>query len=424
MNLDFGFIGTTDRRSLNFALETDSSFRGFAPSSKLSTYCRVSMENIVQQFLEVLETQVERDIPIDLLIDIFSRVPAKTIATSRCISKLWGSILCRTDFTELFLAMSSTRPRRLLFTFEAEDNIFFFSSPQPRNPDDNSSLLLTRYQVHRKQSPTDFIYKMNSPNHGFICRQDRRVDRGKMLDTIVICNPVTGESISLPKGKPKIINMETRPYFGYDSVDKQFKVLCIYFEKIPNTPNTCYEHQVSTLEDGVCLWRTIQCKPHYPESSGLCIDGVLYYTARHMRVSMIVCFDVRFEKFNFIDIDECMLMTSHCTLINYKGKLGAFTLLFGRLELWVLEDAGWSKNFYTLPPLWNNVVGRTQLNIVGVTDRNEVVLSLPCLMDPFYVYYYNLVSKSFTRVQIQGFGVFKYKKVYTFLDYDENLKHM
>lgn len=387
------------------------------------------MKTFEQQFLEVVETQSEREIPIDLLIDIFSRVPAKTIATLRCISKLWGSILRRTDFTDLFLAMSSTRPRLLLFTFQAEGNIFFFSSPLPQNPHENSSPLLPiRYHVHHLHSPNDFISKVDRPNHGFICRQDQDVTR--LNTTIVICNPVTGESISLPKLEPRIINTETRPYLGYDPVDKQFKVLCICSQKIPNM---CYEHQISTLENGVRLWRTIQCKfPHHPKSNGVCIDGVLYYTAGvdgGVRVSMIVCFDVRSEKFNFIDIDEGVLMTFFCTLINYKGKLGVLqlSLLSRRLEFWVLEDARkykWSKDFYPLPLSWKNIDWRTRFNIVGMTGRDEVVLSRHCLKYPFYIYFYNLQSKSFTRVQIQGLEGFKNKRVYTFLDYDENLKLM
>ncbi|CAA7042841.1 unnamed protein product [Microthlaspi erraticum] len=58
-------------------------------------------------------------IPVDLLIDIFSRVPRESIARFRCVSKSWGYILRRPDFTELFLTKSSTRPR-LFFTVKID----------------------------------------------------------------------------------------------------------------------------------------------------------------------------------------------------------------------------------------------------------------------------------------------------------------
>jgi len=144
----------------------------------------------------------------------------------------------------------------------------------------------------------------------------------------------------------------TKPYLGYDPIEKQLKVLCIKFSEIPSTVD---DHQVLTLKNGKHLWRTIQYKPHYPKCNGICLDGFLYYTARvdrWMWDSKIVCFNVKSEKFRFIDIDGCMLMTHSCTLINYKGKLDAlqFTFLGRRqLEFWILEDAEkciWSKDIY------------------------------------------------------------------------------
>ncbi|KAL1216070.1 F-box protein [Cardamine amara subsp. amara] len=362
------------------------------------------------------------EIPIDLLMDIFSSVPAKSIARFRCLSKFWESILCHPDFTELYLTMSPTRPPLLSFTFENDGKLLFFSTPYPQNPDENTCLVPTRYHVHHYDYPT---YEVTSALRGFICYRDRTSQ-----DTMVICNPVTGESVSLPKVELKSINTETKTYLGYDPIDKQMKVLCIKFDDFPNP---CDEHQVLTLENGKHLWRRIQCKPHYPKSDGICIDGTLYYTAgfdRGTSVSMIVCFDVRSEKFSFINIDEGMLINAYCTLINYKGKLGALQFSFlspKHLEFWVLQDAEnfiWSKDIYNLRPFWNKIVKRTELFIVGMTAGGEVVLTPYYLVDTFCIYYFNLECKSLTRVQIQGLEKFNCTRVYTSLDYAENLKLM
>ncbi|ESQ30039.1 hypothetical protein EUTSA_v10012287mg, partial [Eutrema salsugineum] len=357
-------------------------------------------------------------IPIDLLMDFFSRVPATTIARCLCVSKLWESILVRPDFTELFMTMSCARPRLFLFTFQLEKNIFFFSSPQPQKLDDNSSLVLTRYHVHHTHNI--FPSKIGSPLGGFFCRLYEK--------TVFICNPVTGESISLLKTESKSLDVFMKPFLGYDPIDKQFKVLCI------SIIDASDEHKILTLENGKHLWRDIECiEPHYPKSSGICLDGVLYYTAgvdRKFMVTMIVCFDIRFEKFSFIKIDKDSLMNSSCTLIDYKGKLGAlqFTLSYPkRLEFWLLEDAEkctWSTNIYTFPSFTQNFVNRTGLAIVGMTDSGEVVLSPHVITDPFYIYYYDLKSNGFTRVQIKGLELFKTKRVNISLDYSENLKFM
>lgn len=50
------------------------------------------------------------------------------------------------------------------------------------------------------------------------------------------------------------------------------------------------------------------------------------------------------------------------TLVNYKGKLGALTVVLdNRLELWVLVDAGkqeWLKLIFVMPILWKTEVAK------------------------------------------------------------------
>ncbi|KAF3574739.1 hypothetical protein F2Q69_00061382 [Brassica cretica] len=58
-------------------------------------------------------------LPMDIILEVLSRLPAKSIARCRVVSKDWGSTLCRPYFTDLFLKMSSLSPC-LLFTFHAE----------------------------------------------------------------------------------------------------------------------------------------------------------------------------------------------------------------------------------------------------------------------------------------------------------------
>ena len=77
-------------------------------------------------------------------------------------------------------------------------------------------------------------------------------------------------------------------------------------------------------------WRMIECSvSHCPESKDneICIDGVLYYLAVgsgswETSMTMIVCFDIRSEKFKFI-VDEAFKDINYpSSLINYKGNLG------------------------------------------------------------------------------------------------------
>ncbi|CAA7030989.1 unnamed protein product [Microthlaspi erraticum] len=400
------------------------------------------MKNLEEQFSENLsitfgnerqfpssEREHSNPIPVDLLIDIFSRLPRKSIDRFRCVSKFWGYILRRPDFTELFLTRSSTCPR-LFFTVIADGKLFFYSLPQPQNPDDNSTLVATRYHT---SFPEYFPYSFCSSVCGLVLLQGGLERKVRM-----ICNPITGEFLTLPKVKTKsnpatkVKDEIARISLCYDPISKQFKVLCMTSSprKRPTT-----HHQVLTLESGKRSWRRIECKFRFRDISILydeiCINGVLYFRAKMRKSPVIVCFDVGSEKFDFIKIDEDMLgdfgycFTGHLALFNYKGKLGlrnrsGFSDTH-KFVLWVVEDAGnhkWSKHTYELPSLI-----RDNPWFVGMTAAGETVWSsYKNDPKPFFLDLYNLERETFTRVNIQGFEEFKRRTIHTFLDSVENLK--
>ncbi|CAA7030997.1 unnamed protein product [Microthlaspi erraticum] len=375
-------------------------------------------------------------IPVDLLIEIFSQLPLKSIDRFRCVSKFWGYILRRPDFTELFLTKSSTRPR-LLFTIEVDEKLLFYSSPQPQNPDDNSTLVATPYDTSfPKYVPFDECSTVCGLAllHSYYERQGR-----------VFCNPVTRDFLTLPKlllkdrsTLPQVkarSNPDTevkyeisRISLGYDPISKQFKVLCMTSSPCGRLTN----HQVLTLESGKRLWRRIECQFHFTGirrlSEEICINGVLYFRAWLGHSCVVVCFDVRSEKFSFINIDKDMIgdfryyLSGELVLFNYKGKLGmrqkSVFWATNKLVLWVVDDAGnhkWSNHTYRLPRL------STSKRFAGMTGTGETVWYED---DPksFFLDFYNLESKTFTRVNIQGFEEFEHHTIRTFLDHVENLK--
>lgn len=161
------------------------------------------------------------DLPVELLENILSGVPGIFTAICGSVSKSWKSILDLGDFKKLFLTTGYTRRRLLLLTIRAKGQRFFFSSPQ--SPDGNSSLALTRY----RPCPTNFPDTVCSPLEGFITRRVQEV-------SIVICNPLTAELVSLPELK-LMSGVEAIPFLGYDSTDEQLKVLCIGVRALPKS---------------------------------------------------------------------------------------------------------------------------------------------------------------------------------------------
>ncbi|KAL1216964.1 F-box protein [Cardamine amara subsp. amara] len=178
-------------------------------------------------------------------------------------------------------------------------------------------------------------------------------------------------------------------FFAYDPFEKQFKVLSMTWP-VHGRNLIFQEYQVPTLGTGEPSWRMVKCCiPHFSPHEGISINGVLFYKASantNSLASMIVCFDVRLEKFKFIQVGESNF--HYGTLINYKEDV---------------EKQEWSEHIYVLPALCQSLVGpQHYLNFVGVTRTNEIVLSPRYQKARFYVFYYNFERNTLIRVEIHG----------------------
>ncbi|CAN7018904.1 hypothetical protein Bca4012_033718 [Brassica carinata] len=373
----------------------------------------------------------------DLVFEIFSRLPSKAIARCRCISKLLASMLVRQDFTESFLTKSCARPQ-LLFAFQYDSEVVFFSSPQPENPEENSYVVAPSQLACFPSSHR--LFYTNTPTGGFFCYVVERIFEG-MKDSEyvpVICNPSTGQSLNLPTLKSsKRFGVES--YLGYDPVSKEFKVLSMETSFVSGQ-YISVKHQVLTLGTEKLSWRMVECCiPHNSSRKWICISGVLYYTARAGNwSSMVVCFDLNSEKFTFVNFMKASGKEMHgsTTLINNNGKLGLLMsedtssdYICGAsksLELWVLRDAGkneWSEHVYVLPPSWEDVVSE-YMRISGMVGTNEIVLAPLFQNVPPYVIYYNVERKTIRKVGIQVMEGLQVKRFYTFVNYVEDVKFL
>ncbi|WZY72496.1 hypothetical protein YC2023_004736 [Brassica napus] len=413
---------------------------------KQSNWSMISADNLSgsnkRSSISGQETRYSVSIPVDVIINILSRLPLKSIAQSRCVCKLWSSIARRPNYNLLFPAKSPDDPPRILFAFKVGSSLFFYSSPQhhQNNPDNNnnsSAIVATRHDINLGSD----LQQLCRPVRGLVCSQHI----GKNCSWAVVSNPITGESVTTPKLAIEGIHLKERVRgkadycFGYDPIDKQFKVLRI--TRLCGSP----EHKISfyakyhVLTLGTGAWRKLQCSTlHYPLDengiceNGICINGVLFYPAlvKH-RKHMIVCFDVRSEKFGFVSVDDVLGLPIHrySVLINYNGKLGVnfCDAACKHFELWVLEDATkhtWSKRVYVSPHAslnWDNYV-----RPAGMIGSGEIVLYRMYTHNPFNIFYYNLDKKIIRRVtfEVPVLEKFDHFGAFTFANYVEDVKLM
>ncbi|KAF8105178.1 hypothetical protein N665_0162s0056 [Sinapis alba] len=369
-----------------------------------------------------LNTQLSiMTIPDELIIEILSRLPAKSIAICRTVSKEWESLLRTPAFTDSFLAISSAQPR-ILLTFKCSGKWHYCSTLQPQHLDKELSVVEADYHMRLigGSGPESCLSVQ-----GFTCLIDRPVLMGKNERVPVICNPCTGQHLTLPKVKAN--NSDLRTFFGYDPINKQFKVLCMTVTNYRKQVNS-KEHQVLTIGKGRLCWRKIKCLfLHYPERNrdGICIDGILYYVARSDKTCLIASFDIRSEEFRLINMPEGSKLTYISALVNFKGKVCVVVYSGSHGELWVLDDTHkekWSKHIFVSPNTDFEGVKST-----WVTDTGEIAWVISSWKNPFYVFIYNMDSKRVRRVEINGIednvlkGIDRYISHLSVTNYVENV---
>ncbi|KAH0943196.1 hypothetical protein HID58_002833 [Brassica napus] len=236
--------------------------------------------------------------------------------------------------------------------------------------DYHSNYIFFSSSPHPEEENSSYLFGCTN---GFLYYGAKPVWKGRINP--VIYNPLTGQSLTFPRLKLSKRFAVVESYLGYDPLSKEFKVFS------------------------------------YADS-------------------MVACFDLRDEKFSFVNFSRAMHGST--VLVNYNGKLGL--LMSGdppgvnisraseSFELWVLQDAEWSKHVYVLPPSWKDVVTET-MRIAGIiVGTNEIVL-VPGLQNvPSYVLYFNVERNTITKVRIQGMETFQGKRFNTYLNYVENVK--
>ncbi|XP_010520304.1 PREDICTED: F-box protein At1g30790-like isoform X1 [Tarenaya hassleriana] len=376
---------------------------------KMTEICRTKL-NQNSQTCSVRNRGESEDVsnPIitpDLTFEILSRLPAKTLVRSQCVSKDWSSIIHSPHFANSFLARSSTRPRLLVaFPDTKRRHSVLYSSPHPENHGHDSILVAS----HEMTIP--LCLRFTQSIHGLFCSQNAH--------ELSICNPATKKFVTLPEIGSKKTLMYS--FFGYDHVSHQYKVLSIthnpnYDQVVREESDT--EHWVFTLSSSQKEWRKIKgIRSEYP-SCGLCINGVLYYGAsRFTRNPPIVRFDVRTENFDLIKPpkESHIDFFSRSTLIDHDGKLAiisyhTFGVTFG-FEFYVLEDVGkeeeWSKKAY-VSPSYGDLQWETTLCFLGASKHTKEIVLVrrydeETESESLYIFYYDWERNNIRRVEIKG----------------------
>jgi len=335
-------------------------------------------------------------LPLDLTSEILLRLPEKSIARFRCVSKLWLSITTDPYFINLF-ETRSPRPS-LLVCFIENDKLFVSSIPQHLHSLQNSKRSYSSsqplYRYHMELPEGCSIYSSTESVQGLICFKTSKMP--------IVWNPSKRQLITLPI--PRLSWNNITVFLGYDPVEGKHKVMCLPFRR---SSDVC---QVLTLGPAQEFsWITVKtyhkhCSDY--QSSGRCIKGVVYYIAQvyHTHAWVLMCFDVRSEKFDMIKLHADIYRE---ILITYEGRIACVekrTTKDDYIALCILEDAKkdkWSSKDILAPFGHFDERLRTFFQLKGCTHDGEFIFVSSTFRKMDYILFFDPVKKTFRRFELK-----------------------
>ncbi|KAE8037813.1 hypothetical protein FH972_010369 [Carpinus fangiana] len=314
------------------------------------------------------------DLPGPILIDILSRLPFKSILVSRCICTTWRMLVSdplfasmhrsRAPALELLLHPKSVSCASTTLHWVDLDCIFKTAPPVDRNERRKTRLNSKFYlplpgcniekkclNVNTSSSRSSFMdcYGIVNSCNGLLCLSEPIYNNPH-----IICNPVTGEHISIPRSEED--DMFCGPVisgFGYCRRSNKYKVLRLVCQ-----PENMYQTMAEVYTVGTASWRSIGCEPF---DLGLSLfttylNGVVHWVSDTANSpAVIVAFNFEEEQFSLISLPphfgETHKEKENLHYMN-MGVLGGClsvcdATFWDHFDIWVMKEYGdptsWTK---------------------------------------------------------------------------------
>nr|GMD04421.1 putative F-box protein At3g52320 [Ipomoea batatas] len=360
-------------------------------------------------------------LPQDILVEILSKLPAKSLVPFRCVSKFFYALTVDHAFGVMHRSLSLTLPSRAAILISISSSrsspayyTINFSEQNPRRPG-----MLQANRLAYLDSEPFLKGSLRSSSDGLICLSRPNGD-------VVVCNVSTGQRISLPRIQSHSPHPpSTRALLGFDSQSKRYKVLM----------QTCFEYNHWILTLGVDKsWRETNYSslPFYPFDGNGCpsysntsvhIDGVIYHynwlTRDDPPSFHIVAFDVGSESYSLIPIppelpsssqihySRAFVLRNFALLEVYGGRL-AIVYVHEILYLFYMDVWTWKKSKerwgkMTVPIPYEESIKIKGYEYVQYTTNHAGEIVLLCKnSEQFLILVCNLKSKVLKKFDVGG----------------------
>ncbi|XP_059432374.1 F-box/kelch-repeat protein At3g06240-like [Corylus avellana] len=275
------------------------------------------------------ETAMAATLPYEIMEEILSRLPIKSLCRLRCVSKLWRFLISDPHFIKMHLKRRSMHKVFMSFIYRCK--IQFFDYEALFNGDDDQNSAVKNLQLPVETGSIRSAKLLGSCN-GLLCL-------GLGERNVIVWNPCIREYKKLqePQGEG-----DGSYGFGYDSCNDDYKLVRVIrgngSEKMIN---------VDVFSLKTSSWRRIcygGCKFDLLDPMGTFFNGSVYWQAKHGgdtdRMTLIVSFDLVEEKFRELPKPDGSFAAG--PMLGVLGEcLCACCSEFRKgVELWAMEEEG------------------------------------------------------------------------------------
>ncbi|CAK9158914.1 unnamed protein product [Ilex paraguariensis] len=323
-------------------------------------------------------------LPHEIIIEILTKLPVKSILRCILVCKAWHSLITSPNFivthlNRTILNSKIDHPTLFIRHYDKNDHNEHYTL---HREDETFGVSFSELEFPFK-SPIGYFRIVGGCN-GLICLSD---DLFGDMETIILWNPSIRKSVTLPKpSKPKSPHMFVLG-FGVDPMTQDFKVVrIVYYKGFFNGYEAPPDVEIYTLSTG--SWRSINsaapsyCMVEFMWSQAL-VNGVVHWIANNRRFefrfrSLIVSFDLGEEVFDEIVLPDALageiatnlsisVFRESLAVIEYDKEIGTMSCC-----VWVMKEYGVAESWTRL---FNIDLEGTLEKIIGFRKNGEVLLS-------------------------------------------------
>lgn len=350
---------------------------------------------------------MSENLPDEIIADIVSRLPVKSVGQFRSVSKQWCSFLSDPKFIKAHLTFHSHKHEETKLILIAHVSLSLHTLTFNPNPQNGIDAISTKLNFQEKWQ------RVVGSCNGLVLVLNEE-------DVIFLINPTTLEYRRIPKSPLALPERGTSIAYalGYDVATDEYKVITLsYYEGVHEGDLFCTFVDVYSVRMGI--WRRLESLSHHGtipiHGFAVFLNGALHWLAG--KYYSIVAFDPSDEKFFEVSILTTTLDDDddYMHFYDFVALRGCLCMLASRrnskeIDVWMMKEYGVAESWTKFSVKRNTCpYGFTP---VCLMNDDDIVLDVP---GKEKLNIYNKKEEQWREMNVDGISA-KFTRTKTFIE--------